>query len=670
MAQRGQQTSGKVKVTFSQALGMIGPYFRDRVLEQVKAVWLIITYLLLFQTFVLGIAIYDASVIAVGIALVVVGLTFFMEGLVLGLMPLGEIVGVKLPQKQSLPVMLIFALGLGFLATLAEPAISVLKAAGSTVKAWEAPLLYLLLNKASGVLVNSVGTGVGIAVMFGMMRFKYGWSLKPFIYLLVGCLTAATAAACFLSENFLHLAGLAWDCGAVTTGPVTVPLVLALGIGISRMLGDSDDGASGFGVVTLASLFPIITVLLLGSYFIGSVPEPDSQPARFFSHEKTSYLFETESEKLAYMVSNTDEATQNAYLAELPPKSRSAVEAEIIDLRRRGSSGSANVEGMGQILLRNLGMGVQAIGLLGVPMLLVLWVLLRERLPRSDETFLGLGFAIVGMGIFSVGIELGLTKLGDQIGSKIPAAYKSVQLADEKTVIDGFDPSVVQTAITPSGEKRQFLTVSKGEVYKTIPYAEGDYNPSRGSFQYIPTLGPLYGTEGGIGGILVVLIFAFILGYGATMAEPALNALGSTVEELTVGTFKKSLLMQAVAVGVGFGIAFGVAKIMFDLPLIAMCGPPYVLLLFITKLSTEEFVNIGWDSAGVTTGPITVPLVLAMGLGIGGEVGVVEGFGILSMASVCPIMSVLCVGLVVNARRKKTLQAGQAPPAQLDIPKT
>ena len=202
MAQRGQQTSGKVKVTFSQALGMIGPYFRDRVLEQVKAVWLIITYLLLFQTFVLGIAIYDASVIAVGIALVVVGLTFFMEGLVLGLMPLGEIVGVKLPQKQSLPVMLIFALGLGFLATLAEPAISVLKAAGSTVKAWEAPLLYLLLNKASGVLVNSVGTGVGIAVMFGMMRFKYGWSLKPFIYLLVGCLTAATAAACFRVKTF------------------------------------------------------------------------------------------------------------------------------------------------------------------------------------------------------------------------------------------------------------------------------------------------------------------------------------------------------------------------------------------------------------------------------------------------------------------------------------
>ena len=670
MAQRGQQTTGKVKVTFSQALGMIGPYVRDRVLEQVKAVWLIITYLLLFQTFVLGIAIYDASVIAIGIALVVVGLTFFMEGLVLGLMPLGEIVGVKLPQKQSVPVMLLFALGLGFLATLAEPAIGVLQAAGSSVKAWEAPLLYLLLNKASDVLVKSVGAGVGIAVMFGMMRFKYGWSLKPFIYVLVGSLTAVTAAACFLSENFLHLAGLAWDCGAVTTGPVTVPLVLALGIGISRMIGDSDGGASGFGVVTLASLFPIITVLLLGSYYVGQVPDPDSQPARFFAHEKTSYLFESESEKLAYLVANTDQETQAAYLAVLSSQRRSAVEAEIKDLRQRAAGDSVDAEGMGQILLRNLKMGVQAIGLLGVPMLLVLWILLRERLPRADETFLGLGFAIIGMGIFSVGIELGLTKLGDQIGSKIPAAYKSVQLPDEKTAIADFDPSVVQTAITPSGEKREFLTVSKDEVYKTIPYAAADYDPAHGSYQYVPTLGPLYGGEGGLAGILVVLIFAFILGYGATMAEPALNALGATVEELTVGTFKKSLLMQAVAIGVAFGIAFGVAKIMFDIPLIMMCGPPYVLLLFVTRLSTEEFVNIGWDSAGVTTGPITVPLVLAMGLGIGGEVGVVEGFGILSMASVCPILSVLCVGLVVNSRRKKTLQAGQAPAAQLDIPKT
>jgi hypothetical protein len=80
--------------------------------------------------------------------------------------------------------------------------------------------------------------------------------------------------------------------------------------------------------------------------------------------------------------------------------------------------------------------------------------------------------------------------------------------------------------------------------------------------------------------------------------------------------------------------------------------PGYLLLLVMTRLSTEEFVNIGWDSAGVTTGPITVPLVLAMGLGIGGQIGVVEGFGILATASLCPIISVLAVGL--SARHRET----------------
>jgi len=140
------------------------------------------------------------------------------------------------------------------------------------------------------------------------------------------------------------------------------------------------------------------------------------------------------------------------------------------------------------------------------------------------------------------------------------------------------------------------------------------------------------------------------------MAEPALNALGLTVEEITVGVFRKAMLMQAVALGVGVGIVLGVAKILWGIPLVFLLVPPYILLLFISKLSTEEYVNIGWDSAGVTTGPVTVPLVLAMGLGLGGQVGVIEGFGILSMASVCPILSVLSVGLIVNKRQKAALQ--------------
>jgi hypothetical protein len=150
----------------------------------------------------------------------------------------------------------------------------------------------------------------------------------------------------------------------------------------------------------------------------------------------------------------------------------------------------------------------------------------------------------------------------------------------------------------------------------------------------------------------MALAFSWFLGFGATMAEPALNALGITVQNLTQGVFKKSTLMYAVSTGVAFGIALGLAKIIFDLPLAWLLIPTYLLAVVLTTLSSEEFVNVAWDSAGVTTGPITVPLVLAMGLGIGDAVDVVEGFGMLSMASIGPILSVLATGLWVQLKTR------------------
>jgi hypothetical protein len=152
-------------------------------------------------------------------------------------------------------------------------------------------------------------------------------------------------------------------------------------------------------------------------------------------------------------------------------------------------------------------------------------------------------------------------------------------------------------------------------------------------------------------GILAVIAFALLMGYGATMAEPALNALGHKVEEITVGTFHKDTLMHTVAIGVGIGISLGVARIIWDLPIMWLLVPLYIALIPLTFFSTEEFVNIAWDSAGVTTGPITVPLVLAMGLGIGGQVAVTESFGILAMASVAPILAVLIVGIFITHER-------------------
>ena len=168
--------------------------------------------------------------------------------------------------------------------------------------------------------------------------------------------------------------------------------------------------------------------------------------------------------------------------------------------------------------------------------------------------------------------------------------------------------------------------------------------------------------------MILALAFAWFLGFGATLAEPALNALGVTTENLTNGVFGKKTLVNAVSVGVAFGIAIGVTRLVFDVPLAWLIVPPYLLAIVLTFLSTEEFVNVAWDSAGVTTGPITVPLVLAMGLGLGQATHAVEGFGILCLASIGPILSVLIVGLWARyqAWKRMTAENATATPSSED----
>jgi hypothetical protein len=468
-----------------------------------------------------------------GLFAVIIGLMFFMEGLKIGLMPFGTAIGSTLPRKLSLPLVLFITTLLGVGVTFAEPAIGALKTAGQNISVEQAPYLYALLNSWSDKLVLVVGGSVGLAAVAGTLRFVHGWSLKPLIYLALIPVLGLTLYA--WSDNELqNIIGLAWDCGAVTTGPVTVPLILSLGIGIAASAGKGDSELSGFGIVTLASLFPIIGVFLLGIYLSFNL-----SPDEIIAAAKTA-------ESLA-------QSLTPAWYERSPWQ-------EIIS-------------------------GVRAI----VPLVLFLFfiysVVLRATLHNKAEIIFGIVLTIIGMCLFNIGLTYGLSMLGNNIGSTIPAAF---------TEIPGME-------ISP--------------LYK-------------------------YGV-----GVTITLLFAWVLGYGATIAEPALNALGETTENLTNGVFKKSTLLKAVSIGVAFGIAAGVAQLVFHFPLVWILIPGYLIAMVLTFFSSEQFVNVAWDSAGVTTGPITVPLVLAMGLGIGEAMNAAEGFGILCLASIGPIISVMITGL-------------------------
>ena len=523
---------GQVQFDKSEKYSLLKPYVSVRFMDQFKAVVPLAVYLALFLILVLRQSVDESLLITGGLFAVIVGLMFFMEGLRIGLMPFGTIIGHSLPQRSPLPVVLLVTFLLGIGVTFAEPAIGALQAAGANISVERAPYLYALLNEWSGVLVLVVGAAVGLAAVLGTLRFLYDWSLKPLIYAALFPVLALTLYAS-TDPNLTSALGLAWDAGAVTTGPVTVPLVLSLGVGIAAAVGNGDSGLSGFGIVTLASLFPITGVLLLTLFLVNTVT-----PAEIITS--------------AHAAAAVD-ATSLAWYQRSPG-------VEII-------------------------LGIRAILPLVLFLFLVLKFLLGEKLPHAREVFLGIALTIIGMCIFNIGLTYGLSKLGDIAGSLVPSAFMG---------IEGVEDS------------------------------------------------PIFGYGAGL---LIALIFAWILGFGATVAEPALNALGITTEELTNGVFKKKKLIISVSFGVAFGICLGLAKLIFDWPLVWLIVPGYAIAIVLTAFSSETFVNIAWDSAGVTTGPITVPLVLAMGLGFGNATNAVEGFGILCMASIGPIISVMITGL-------------------------
>ena len=188
-----------------------------------------------------------------------------------------------------MPVILVFAFLLGTGATFAEPAIAVLKAAGAGVKPDQAPLLYSLLNDFSGQLVSSVGAGVGLAVMLGVLRFFFAWPLK---YLAMPAVALLLGLSLYFSQipELAAVLGLAWDCGAVIVGPVLCPLVLALGLGIFRATGKSDSSMAGFGIAGLISVTPIIMVIALTLFFSLVGTEPIEAPAAAHAAGETSRL--------------------------------------------------------------------------------------------------------------------------------------------------------------------------------------------------------------------------------------------------------------------------------------------------------------------------------------------------------------------------------------------
>ncbi len=213
-----------------------------------------------FQLIVLQQPIPNFGEILLGFVLVVLGLTLFIQGLEIGLFPVGENMAFAFARKGSVFWLMVFAFALGFGTTVAEPALiavageaAKVAAEGGVIESTEAAMD----SYATG-LRYTVAFSVGFAILLGVLRILKGW---PLHYLIIGGYAGVVTMTQFAPVEII---GIAYDSGGVTTSTITVPLVTALGVGLASSIKGRNPMIDGFGLIAFASLTPMIFVMGYG----------------------------------------------------------------------------------------------------------------------------------------------------------------------------------------------------------------------------------------------------------------------------------------------------------------------------------------------------------------------------------------------------------------------
>ena len=220
----------------------------------------IIIIIAFFQIVVLQQPVPDLLGLLTGVICVMLGLALFLYGLELALFPIGESMAYAFAEKGSVAWLLAFAFALGFGTTVAEPALIAVADEASKVAAQSALIVDTDTEREKFALQLrlTVAVSVGLAILVGVIRILKGWPLHFMIMGGYGLVIALTAIAP------REIIGIAYDSGGVTTSTITVPLVTALGIGLARCIRGRNPMVDGFGLIALASLFPMLFVMVYG----------------------------------------------------------------------------------------------------------------------------------------------------------------------------------------------------------------------------------------------------------------------------------------------------------------------------------------------------------------------------------------------------------------------
>ena len=278
-------------------------------------------------------------------AMLILGMGLFTLGSEMSMIPLGQAVGSEITRRRKVWIIVAVGFLIGMIITVAEPDLQVLANQVPSIE--------------NNVIIWSVAVGVGVFLVIALLRIVLGIQLR---WLLIGFYIIVFGLAMFVSPDFW---AVAFDSGGVTTGPMTVPFIMALGVGVCAVRSDKKAGGDSFGLVALCSIGPIITVLILGLLY-----KPDG----------------------------------SAYTAAVMPDAKDTVE-------------------MFDLYLSNIPHYLKetASALLPIGAFLILFQLVTRRLKRRELVHMAIGlvYVYIGLTIFLMGVNVGFMPVGSFLGGSI-----------------------------------------------------------------------------------------------------------------------------------------------------------------------------------------------------------------------------------------------------------
>ncbi len=467
--------------------------------------------LILSFTPVLTLTTIETVVFACSAVALILGMALFNLGADIAMTPMGEQIGSGLSKSGKFKTLLFICFVMGVFITIAEPDLSVL--AGQVAAVIDGTLL-----------TACIGVGVGLFLVLGILKVVFRVSLSKMLTFFYMVLFALVCLGLTVSpETFAKFMPLAFDSGGVTTGPITVPFIMALGVGVTATLGDKKDKEGNFGFVALCSIGPILAVMLLGIFATGSL-----------DYAVPSYGMD---------------------LGDLPTA-----------------------------LLHTMKNVVVAIGPIVAFFFILQAIFMRSTKRKVKQIVVGIVYTFFGLVIFLTAVEVGFMPIGFAMGTQLAAQNK-----------------------------------------------------------------------------VLLVIFAFLLGFTVVLAEPAIHVLNKQVEGVTGGAISKKSMLIALSVGVGASIALSVIRIIFGFSVLYYLIPGYFISLGLSFFVPKIYTAIAFDSGGVASGPLTSTFILPFIIGVCFILRpaniLTDAFGLVAMVAMTPLITIQSLGFkaIVTRRVKEKI---------------